>query len=204
MMISATEDALIKAEHYSKQRHSIRLQSGNHFYFDDPHGSTYTVEDIAHNLSKEPRYNGATDGDWGYTVGQHAVNVSLVVPPEFAFEALHHDDAEAFYKDVTTWLKRRIPDYQRELKLGEDALAKFHGLPEVMSQEVKLGDLQLLKMEKLFLFQGYENDSGFEHIRNIPTDGLEELVDLVPWHPRYTKQRYLQRHEELLNARSSS
>lgn len=198
-MIDATQEALIKAEKFSKQRHSIRLQSGNHFYFDDPAGSMFTVEDIAHNLSKEPRYNGATDGEWGYTVAQHAVNVSYVVPPEFAFEALHHDDAEAFYKDVTTWLKRRIPDYQRELKIGEDAIADRWNLPRELSQEVKLGDLQLLKMEKLTLFRDYRNDKGFEHIRNIPVDGLEDVVDLRIWTPGEAKARYLARHKELTN-----
>jgi hypothetical protein len=193
--------ALIKAEKFSKQRPSIRLQSGNHFYFDDPEGSVFTIEDIATNLSKEPRYNGSTDYEFGYTVGQHAVNVSLVVPPQFAFEALHHDDAEAFYKDVTTWLKRRLPDYQRELKRGEDAVNLFHGLPLDQSPEVKLGDLQLLKMEKLALFRGYENDEGFEHIRDIPTEGLDKLVDLIPWRPSKTKARYLARHKELSDAR---
>ena len=186
-----------------EQRPSIRLQSGNHWYFDDPFGSTFTIEDIAHNLSKEPRYNGSTDGDMAYTVGQHAVNASYIVPPEFAFEALHHDDAEAFYKDVTTWLKRLLPDYQRELKSGESAVAAFHGLPPEMSPEVKHGDLQMLKLEKLALFRNYESDEGFEFLRDLDTSCVDrDRVDLTPWHPAVTKVIYLNRHKQLLEIRN--
>lgn len=194
-------NALIKAEKYRKQRPSIRLPSGNHFFFDDPDGSNFTVEDLATNLSKEPRYNGSTDGEFGYSVGQHEVNASYIVAKEFAFEALHHDDAEAFYKDVTTWLKRMLPDYKRELQRGEDAVNRFHGLPLVLSPEVKLADLQMLKMEKLALFKNYQQDEGFEHIRHIPTEGLEQLVDLTPWRPAKTKRLWLKRHRELSRAR---
>jgi hypothetical protein len=184
------------------QRPSIRLHSGNHFYFDDPENSQYTLEDIAFNLCKEPRYNGATDGWLAYSVAQHAVNVSLIVPPEFAFEALHHDDGEAFYKDVTTHLKRMLPDYKRELKRGEDAIARRWGVPLEMSPEVKLGDLQALKVEKLALFKGYEHDEGFEHIRDIPTPPeIVELIDVGPMTSQHAYKRYLARHEELLNAR---
>ena len=185
------------------QRPSIRLQSGVHFYFDDPENSQYTLEDIAFNLCKEPRYNGSTDGWLPYSVAQHAVNVSLIVPPEFAFEALHHDDAEAFYKDVTTHLKRMIPDYKRELKRGEDAIATRWGLPLEMSEEVKLGDLQMLKIEKLALFRNYEHDEGFEHIRSIPTPPeIVSAVDVGQMTTRQAYNRYIARHNELWEARN--
>lgn len=185
------------------QRPSIRLQSGNHFYFDDPENSQYTTEDIAFNLCKEPRYNGSTDGWLPYSVAQHAVNVSLIVPPEFAFEALHHDDGEAFYKDVTTHLKRLLPDYKRELKRGEDAIATRLGMPLEMSEAVKLGDLQALKVEKLRLFKAYEHDEGFEHIRSIPTTPeIEALIDTSQMTTRQAYNRYMARHNELTELRN--
>ena len=185
------------------QRPSIRLQSGNHFYFDDPENSIYTLEDIDFNLCKEPRYNGSTDGWLPYSVAQHAVNVSLVVPPEFAFEALHHDDAEAFYMDVTTHLKRRLPDYKAELKRGEDAIARHWGLPLEMSEAVKLGDLQALKVEKLRLFRNYEQDEGFEHIRDIPVSAEQEaLINVSQMTTRQAYNRYIARHNELMELRN--
>lgn len=183
------------------QRPSICLASGNHFYFDEPEKNIILVSDLARNLSREPRYNGSTEGEFGYSVAQHAVNASYIVDPVFAFEALHHDDAEAFYKDITTWLKRRIPCYKDELKRGEDALNTHWGLPLEMSPEVKLADLQMLKMEKMTLFPNYnEKSEGFVHIADIDVTGLRERVDLKPWHPKLAEQMYLERHEELINA----
>ena len=180
------------------RRPSIRLISGRHFFFDDPEGSIFDVYDIAHNIGKEPRYNGATVGDLPYTVAQHAINVSRIVHPEFAFEALHHDNAEAFYKDVTTWLKGMIPDYKRELGRGELAVAHYFNLPEVQSPAVKVADLQLLKLEKEALFPHFEGvDEGFYHIDGVDVDGLADMVDLTPWQPGEARVRYLERHFEL-------
>lgn len=181
------------------RRPSIRLISGKHFFFDDPLSSEFTVEDIAFNIGKEPRFNGATFGDLPYTVAQHGVNASYIVEPRFAFEALHHDDAEAFYKDVTTWLKGLVPDYKRELARGEEAVARYFGLPLEMSPEVKVADLQMLKLEKEALFPRFEGiDEGFYHIGDVNIDGLAELVDVNPWQPGEARERYLARHYELL------
>lgn len=178
-------------------RPSIRLNSGNHFFFDHPASSTYTIEDVAHNLCKEPRFNGATKGFGIYSVAQHAVNASLIVAPAFAREALHHDDPEAFYKDVTTWLKGMCPDYKRELARGEVQHAERLGLPLTMSPEVKLADRMMLKMEKVALFDRHATEEGFEFLDDIDTAGYEQLVDLTEWSPRYAYKRYIDRHNEL-------
>jgi len=185
------------------RRPSIRLKSGGYWYFDDPATSTFTLDDIAHNLSKEPRFNGSNNSDLAYTVAQHGVNASYIAPPGFEFEALHHDDAEFAYKDVTTWLKGLCPDYKRELKRGEVVLADFWNLPHDMSPEVKLADYQMLKMEKLALFPDSEHTDGFYHIEGVDITNLDHLVDLTPWTPRYAKYRYLERHEELTNGKLS-
>lgn len=183
------------------RRPSIRLASGGYWYFDDPSTSVFTLEDIAHNLSKEPRFNGSNDGDVAYSVAQHEVNASYIAPPGFELEALHHDDAEFAYKDVTTWLKRLIPDYQRELRRGEDVLADFHGLARGMTPQVKLVDYQMLKLEKLALFSNSEHTDGFYHIEGVDITGLDQLVDLTPWSARYAKTRWLERHEEIKSGR---
>ncbi len=183
------------------RRPSIRLKSGGFWYFDEPSTSTFTVEDIAHNLSKEARFNGANDSEWAYSVAQHAVNASLIVAPDAAFEALHHDDAEFAYKDVTTWLKGLCPDYKRELRRGEDVLADWHGLPRQMSAAVKTADLDMLAMEKDALFLGSDRE-GFHHIEGRQvSEALGHLVDLTPWTPRRAYLEYINRHRELEKAR---
>lgn len=183
------------------RRPSIRLRSGGFWYFDNPSDSLFTIEDIAHNLSKEARFNGANDSNYAYTVAQHAVNASLIVPEEYAFEALHHDDAEAFYKDLTTWIKQMCPDYVRELGRGEAVIAETLGLPVHMSARVKEADLDMLAMEKDYLFAGNDRE-GFHHIdgRKV-SENYGHLVDLGAQAPYEAKFRYLARHYELLEKR---
>jgi hypothetical protein len=180
-------------------RHTIRLQSGGWWDFHDPSSSQFTIEDIAFNLAKEPRYNGATDGFVAYSVAQHGVNASHIVAPGFEFEALHHDDGEFAYKDVTTWLKRLIPDYRARLQQGEDYLAEWHGIQKGEIPEVKLADLQMLKMEKIALFQNHGTNlaGGFDFISDIDVSGLEAKVDLTPWPTEMAYNRWLARHEQL-------
>ena len=180
------------------RRPSIKLKSGGFWYFDEPSTSTFTVEDIAHNLSKEARFNGANDSDLAYSVAQHAVNASYIAPPGFEWEALHHDDAEFAYKDLTTWLKGLCPDYKFQLARGERVLAERFGLPEEMSPEVKLVDYQMLKMEKMALFASQSEDvEGFYHIEGVDVTGLRDLVELTPWAAPVAKMRWLRRYEEL-------
>lgn len=177
-------------------RPSIRLNSGNLFYFDDPASSIYTIDDVAHNLAKEARFNGATKGLIAYSVAQHAVNVSRILPPPFQREGLHHDDPEAFYKDLTTWLKQMCPDYVAQLQRGEFQHAQRLGLPTTMSPEVKKADLQMLRLEKDALFERYD-DIGFEHLSHIDVSDVADLVDLRPWSPAEAKAEYLARYKEL-------
>ena len=180
------------------RRPSIRLQSGSHWFFDHPETSQFTLEDIAHNIAKEPRFNGANDGFIAYSVAQHEVNASLIAAPGFELEALHHDDAEGFYKDITTWLKGLIPDYRAQLKRGELVIARHFGLPEEESPEVKKADLRMLKMEKLTLFSNHNDNEGFFHLDGIDVEPwMWDVVDLNPWPTEVAYNRWLARHKEL-------
>lgn len=60
--------------------------------------------DVAHHLALINRFNGATSRP--ITVAQHAVYVSrLLDGTGYEWQALHHDDGEAYVGDVTKWLK---------------------------------------------------------------------------------------------------
>ncbi|MGN6820568.1 MAG: hypothetical protein ACTHJR_18075 [Sphingomonas sp.] len=183
---------------------SILLQSGNLFDFDNPELSTFTVKDIAHNLSHICRFAGACD--YYYSDAQHAYNTSLIVDDGFEFEALHHDDAEAFYGDMTTWLKELCPDYKNQLKRGEDTVSDFLGLPRGMSPQVKLADYRMLALEKAALFRKSSSIEGFHHLvdldMDIPPEKLRR-VKLEPMSPRKAKRLYMNRHCELLGIKRS-
>jgi hypothetical protein len=112
-------------------------------------------------------------------------------------EALQHDNPEAFYKDVSTWLKGLCPDYKAQLERGERAYCSRMKLPWPMSPEVKVADYQMLKLEKMALFQSHPTDEGYQFLDDIDVTGLEHLVDLNPWPPRVAKLRWHERYEEL-------
>lgn len=67
----------------------------------------FNILDISHTLGNINRFNGNLPQP--YTVAQHSVHVSRLVPKEFALGALLHDASEAICCDIPTPLKRLLP-----------------------------------------------------------------------------------------------
>lgn len=104
------------------------------------------IEDIARGLANECRFSGQIKHF--YSVAQHSVLCSYIVPSKFALEALLHDASEAYCKDIPTPLKALLPKY-KSIELGIEGLIRLvFGLPNKESPEVKLADLVMLKTEK--------------------------------------------------------
>ncbi|WP_077791660.1 YfbR-like 5'-deoxynucleotidase [Escherichia coli] len=89
----------------------IKTFSGKHFYYDKINKDDIVINDIAVSLSNICRFAGHLSHF--YSVAQHAVLCSQLVPQEFAFEALMHDATEAYCQDIPAPLKRLLPDYKR-------------------------------------------------------------------------------------------
>ena len=73
----------------------IKTFSGKHFYYDKINKDDIDINDIAVSLSNICRFAGHLSHF--YSVAQHAVLCSQLVPQEFAFEALMHDATEVLY-----------------------------------------------------------------------------------------------------------
>ncbi|MGK0703705.1 HD family hydrolase [Yokenella regensburgei] len=108
--------------------------------------SQIVTEDIAVALSNICRFAGHLPEF--YSVAQHAVLCSQIVPAEFALEALMHDAAEAYFQDIPAPLKRLLPDYQRIEEAMDIVIREKYGLPAVMSTPVKYADLIMLATER--------------------------------------------------------
>lgn len=122
------------------------LTSGNYFDYEDPWSCEFTIEDIATGLSKICRYNGHCKGF--YSVAEHSVYVSMIVPPAYAFQALMHDAPEAFVGDMAGPLKQLLPDYKYYEKMAEDAVLSRFGIQGNLHPEVKKADLIMLLTEQ--------------------------------------------------------
>lgn len=125
---------------------TILLRSGEYFDFENPENSIITIGDIAHALSNICRFTGHVHRF--YSVAEHSVLASYLVPPEDAFAALMHDAAEAVLGDVSKPLKSLLPDYRRiEDRVERAIFAKF-GLPTELPASVKIADRQMLGIEQ--------------------------------------------------------
>ena len=125
---------------------TILLRSGTYFDFENPKGSAITIHDIANALSHICRFTGHCHTF--YSVAEHSVHCSNLVPEKDAYAALMHDAAEAVMGDVSRPLKSLLPDYKRiEKRVEEAILAKF-GLPAQLPASVKEADMKMLRIEQ--------------------------------------------------------
>lgn len=79
-------------------RYILPTFTGKLFDLESPTEEMICIEDIAHHLSIENRFNGATK--FPYSVGYHSILVSNFAPQLVKLEALLHDAEEAYYKDI--------------------------------------------------------------------------------------------------------
>lgn len=168
----------------------ITTQSGKHFDYTSLSADAICIEDIACALSNICRFTGHVQ-DF-YSVAQHSVHVSYLVPPEFALEALLHDAAEAYCSDINSQLKQLLPDYRRQIKAVEAVIAAKFGLPASMSAAVKHADLVMLATER--------RDLDLDDGKHWPMlDGVEPATHFMisPFNPRQARVFFLQRYNDL-------
>lgn len=174
------------------RRATIMLASGLQFDLLSPHTSPFDINDVAHGLSNTCRFTGQCRTF--YSVAQHSLIVSLIVPPEHALEGLMHDGAEAFIGDVAKPLKNLLPDYKRIEDSVEAAVFERFGLPRKLPACVKHGDMIALHTEQRD-FMGAPGHAWTFDPRYPP---LPQKI--IPMTPEHAKRAFLQRYAELTTA----
>ena len=124
----------------------IQTRSGVAFYPLDPRPEDVHLEDIAHALSNLCRFSGHCKRFM--SVAEHSVNVSRVVPPEHALQALLHDATEAYLVDVPGPIKPMLAGYAEIEAAVWLAIAERFGVPSALHQSVKDADTAVLLTEK--------------------------------------------------------
>lgn len=170
----------------------IALLSGAYFDYNNPEDSEVTIDDVATALANVCRFAGHVH--YFYSVAQHVVNCSYIVPPQDAFNALMHDTAEAFTNDLPTPLKTALPVF-KDLEISiETVMSKRFGFEYPLPASVKVADLQMLKIEKEKVKKDF---SHWDILDGVETDDLLSYVDVRPMTPHRAKNTFLARYYEL-------
>lgn len=160
----------------------IMLASGNYFDFANPENSVFTIEDIAYGLSNICRFVGQCKRF--YSVAQHSVCVSRIVPPEHAYAGLMHDAAEAFIGDVSRPLKDILPEYRVIESRVERAVFSHFDVPFPLPREVKDADAIMLATEQAHIMRCGDNWSVLNGVE--PVD-----IELPECGPRRARVEFL-------------
>lgn len=126
----------------------MQTYTGGRFYPRDPRPEEVNIIDIALALGNMSRYLGHCRF---YSVAEHSVMVSHVVPPHLALEGLLHDAEEAYSHDfIRPWKRALSPDndYFKLAKRINEVVRTTFGLPLTESREVKEADVAVLGCEK--------------------------------------------------------
>jgi hypothetical protein len=148
------------------------------------------IEDIAHALSMLCRYSGMCRNY--FSVAEHSVLMSYMVPQDYALEALLHDGAEAYVGDVIMPLKPLLPDFKKLERQNELAVRIRFRLPHEVSLPVRKADRDIVITEYETLMPAIPASVGWEW------DGEKDpSVELKLWCPTIAEMKFLERYRVL-------
>ncbi|CAH0154475.1 phosphohydrolase [Pseudomonas mediterranea] len=142
----------------------ILTHSGRQFDLANPTAAMISPLDIAHALSNLCRFNGHTRTH--YSVAQHSMIVSSLVPDEFKLVALLHDATEAYIGDMTRPLKTLMPGFRIAEAAIWQAVCERFNLDPILPESVVRADLIALATERRDLMPNHPAE--WECLRGIP------------------------------------
>ncbi len=149
--------------------------SGNRFYPLVPRIDRVTIEDIAHGLAYQCRFNGQTSEF--YSVAQHSLVVASLVPTDLRLAALLHDAAEAYLGDMVKPLKVLLPAFAAIEDQVSAIIADAFGIDFSDYAPIKRADLIALATEKRDLMpHSAERWAYLDDIRPLP----QRIVAMSP------------------------
>ncbi len=173
----------------------IEIFSGIKFDLLAPKEEDINIIDIAHALSNTCRFGGHTKKF--YSVAQHSVLVSDLLPSHLKLVGLLHDAPEAYIHDITTPLKSILENYKDiEKNLWNVICKKFYILNcDEIPCEVKIADYSILLAEKRDIMES-KKDWCSTH----PFDDILSVGTITPLYPSDAKDLFLQRFKELVES----
>ena len=174
---------------------AIHVIGGTIFDFINPETSTFDINDVAHSLARLCRFTGHVTFE-SYTVGQHSLEASYLVPPNLALATLLHDATEFVINDLSSPLKELLLDYRRLEAIVEREVMRRFGIPIELFQPhmhplIKHADLVMLATERRDVCP--QSD-----VRWACLDGIEPRAARIrEMRPNEVKAQFLCRYFEL-------
>lgn len=159
--------------------------SGKRINYENPTVEMLDITDIAHSLSNLCRFGGHINRF--YSVAQHSVMVSNLVPHHLALAALLHDASEAYLSDIVRPAKRLLPEY-KELELKIQSVLEERFAVTFDHEDIHIADNKALYAEALH-FYGDIDDWGL--------DGFEYDCIIRPLPAFHAKMMFMHRFNEL-------
>lgn len=163
--------------------------SGTSFYLEDPLPDEVNIIDIAHALGHQGRYTGHC---LFYSVAEHSVLVSHMVPEKDQLAGLFHDATEAYVADLSRPVKRALGKDNTYFGIESDVwsvIAVKFGLKYELPESVKIADLAICGLEREVLHpRAPEWDIPYPIPRHL-------TIQAYP--PTSAPQRFLRRYTEL-------
>ena len=162
---------------------------GNRFYPLVPRIDHVCIEDIAHGLAYQCRFNGQTHEF--YSVAQHSLVVASLVPTDLRLAALLHDAAEAYLGDMVKPLKVLLPAFSAIEDQVSAIIAAAFDVDFSDYAPIKRADLIALATEKRDLMPHSVERWAY-------LDGIGALPQrIVPMSPGEAKRAFLQEFTRL-------
>lgn len=178
---------------------AIGTYTGRFAWPNNPRSVDINIHDIAHSLALSCRWTGHVRRH--YSVGQHSVLASYLVPEQHALAALLHDAAEAYLSDIARPVKPAIAGYKEIEARLQNTIMRTFGLPIGMPKCVKVADTQLLCTEHRDLMRRVSDPQ--KPLRDI--DHAKALPERIrPWPMWWSEFRFLWRFGGLTRTRSAT
>lgn len=173
---------------------TILTIEGEYFDFTSPETSKYSIYAIAHALAHICRFGGHTRKF--YSVAQHCVMLSYIVPPEHALAGLLHEAGEPFAGDMPAPLKMLLPEYKAIEKNIEACVLERFGLDRTLPACIKHADYVMLATEQRDLMNNRSGEVWSS------TNGIQPLAQKIrPWPIWWARLRFIWRYKQLTRAR---
>jgi hypothetical protein len=165
----------------------MQTRAGLAYWPADPRPEEVLIDDIAHALAMLCRYGGHCRRF--YSVAEHSICVSRLVPPEHALVGLLHDATEAYLVDLPRPVKRMLPAYRELEDANWKAIATKFCLPVSMSDCVKRADFDMCLAEQKALMTPAPAPWGIQ--------GEVPNITIECWPPAVAASRFLERFYEV-------